>query len=85
MVIAMTKREFWKKLEADQKQSMADEVGSTTAYLRQVFMYGRHTGAKKARQLAALTGGVVGAHEFCPEAYSELDCLSDDSEGRLAS
>ncbi|WP_297533466.1 hypothetical protein [Thalassolituus sp.] len=75
----MTKKEFWKRLGRERKEAIANHVGTSTGYLRQVFMYDKKTGAKRARILAAETDGLFGAHEFCPDAFSESDSLSIDS------
>lgn len=72
----MTKREFWKAATSEQKEAIAASVDSTVGYIRQVFMYDRQTSPKKARILSAQTGGALGAHEFCPDAFSESDSLS---------
>lgn len=80
----MTKKEFWKGLDRAQRVSLADGIGTTPEYLRQVFMYGKHTGAQRARRLAAATGGVIGAHEFCPDAFDEADSLHVHSDQRAS-
>lgn len=70
----MTKKDFWKKLPRERREELAISLGTTHEGLRQVFMYGQKTGAKRARALAEHTG--IGAHEFCPEAFSVDDALS---------
>ena len=72
----MTKKTFWKNLSAKEKRVVATSLGTSVDYLRQVFIYGKTTGPKRARELSAQTGGAIGAHEFCPDAYSEADSLS---------
>jgi len=72
----MTKRKFWKGLTKDQRALLAERLGTSEGYLRQVFMYGKTTGAKRARAISAETGGALGPHEFCPDAFSESDSLS---------
>ena len=77
----MTKKDYWKRLSRSRREELAVHIGTSTGYLRQVFMYDKKTGAKRARLLAAETGGVFGAHEFCPDAFSESDSLSIHSQG----
>lgn len=80
----MKRKTYWKELNASQKAALADAVGTSVNYLRQVFIYGRRTGAHRARLLSAETGGVVGAHEFCPGAFSESDRLDIQSDNNAA-
>lgn len=47
-------------------------------------MYDRNTSADLARDLFRATGGVIGAHEFCPGAFSESDRLDVNSDGAAA-
>ena len=70
----MTKKDFWRNLPREKREEMAISLKTTHEGLRQIFMYGQKTGAKKARALAAYTG--IGAHEFCPAAFSADDVLS---------
>ena len=71
----MTKKDFWRKMKPKERDAFAKSVRSTPGHLRQVFMYDRRTSADLARDLFNATGGVIGAHEFCPGAFSEADRL----------
>ena len=80
----MNKRAFWKAADKSKKRQIAASADTSVEYLRQVFMYDRACGAKKARLLSAATDGAIGAHEFCPDAFSESDSLSIKSETNTA-
>lgn len=75
----MTKKMYWKGLTAAEKRALAIAIGTSVDYLRQVFVHGKKTGADRARRLFVETGGSVGAHEFCPGAFSEADRLDVNS------
>lgn len=57
------KKQIWKKLTADEKQSLAQELDVSVDFLRQVFVHNRQTTPARARFLAEYSG--IGAHEFC--------------------
>lgn len=80
----MTKKEFWKGLSVDQRQALADSLNTSTEYLRLVFMHDKKTGPQRARRIAAFSGGAVGAHEFCPDAFDEADSLNIQSGQRAS-
>ena len=61
-------------MSSEQKEALAKSAATSSGYLRQVFVYNRSTGATMARVLAEETG--IGAHEFCPDAFSPDDVLS---------
>ncbi len=75
----MSKKSYWQRLSSAQRQSMASGVQTSVGYLRQVFMYDRQCGAKKARAISEWTGGQVGPHELCPGVFSAGDDLAQSA------
>lgn len=60
---------YWRGLKKDEKENMANAVGSSVGYLRQVFLYGKEPGAKMAVNL--------GAHCNLPPAVFRPDIFGE--------
>ena len=60
-------KEYWKNLSALQKRGLASRVGTSAAYLRQVFLYGRKAGYEMAMKIESETG--IPRHEIRPDIY----------------
>lgn len=58
---------YWRQLNRDDKQRLADELETTVGYLRQIFLYGRSPGGVMARQLADKTG--ISATQLRPDIF----------------
>lgn len=65
--------EYWSSLSPDSKSRLADAVGSTVGYLRQVFLYSRKPGGARARVLADQTG--LDAYEFRPDIFQRAELI----------
>jgi len=80
----MNKREYWKGLSPERRGELAAQLGTSINYLRIVFMHGKKTSAQRARKIAEFSGGVVGPHEFCPDAFDAHDTLYIQPGSRLS-
>lgn len=80
----MTKKQYWKTLNASERLALAEALNTSSEYLRLVFMHDKKTSAARARAISEYSKGVVGAHEFCPSAFSADDNLSTNNGSRLS-
>lgn len=62
-------KKCWADMDSDQKKQLADSLGTTVEYLRQVFLYGKQTGALRAKKLGQNTG--LEAADFRPDLFGD--------------
>ncbi|SEQ48583.1 Chorismate lyase [Amphritea atlantica] len=60
---------YWRGLKKSQKDQLAEVLGTSPGYLRQVFLYGKQVGAIMARDLSQHTG--LGASEFRRDIFGD--------------
>lgn len=58
---------YWRSLTSQEKKDLAENVNTTSAYLRQVFLYGKPAGALLAAALGKKTD--LGAESFRPDIF----------------
>lgn len=72
-------KEYWKSLNKPAKNELAAQLGTTSEYLRQVFLYGKSAGAIMARNIERETGGHVTAVELRPDLFGPLESVNSAS------
>jgi len=58
---------YWKKLSFIEKQKLAENIGTTPNYLRQVFLYGRKPGHEITKKIEKFTN--IPRYELRPDIY----------------
>ena len=66
-------KQFWKSLKRPAKVDLATRLGTSTEYLRQVFVYDKSVGAKLARDIERETSGAVTAVELRPDLFGPIE------------
>lgn len=61
---------YWRGLKKIEKDQLAEELDTTSGYLRQVFLYGKQVGSIMARDLSQKTN--LKASDFRPDVFSDL-------------
>lgn len=64
-------KKYWKNLTATEKKQLSNSVGTTTAYLRQVFLYNKKPGYQMVKKIESETG--IPRHEIRPDIYPPED------------
>jgi DNA-binding transcriptional regulator YdaS (Cro superfamily) len=66
-------KKYWKSLNRPAKDDLATRLGTTTEYLRQVFLYDKPAGAIMARGIERETAGAITAVELRPDLFGPID------------
>lgn len=77
-------KKYWKSLNAKGKSDLAERLGTSPGYLRQVFLYGKPIGAKLARDLELATNGDVTAVELRPDLFGPINSHSATSTAAVS-
>lgn len=65
-------REFWKALTVQQRESIANEAGTSAEYLRQVLVYERQPSADMAKRLEEATHGKLTRRTLRPDLFADM-------------
>ncbi|MCC2521052.1 MULTISPECIES: YdaS family helix-turn-helix protein [Vibrio] len=60
---------YWRQLDAHQRESLANKLNTNEDYLRQVLYGYRKAGAKLANKIHQLTQGEISKYKLRPEYF----------------
>ncbi|HAV1351150.1 YdaS family helix-turn-helix protein [Vibrio parahaemolyticus] len=60
---------YWRQLDANQRETLANQLGTNEDYLRQVLYGYRKAGAKLAKEIHELTNGQVSKSCLRPDYF----------------
>ncbi|EKO3662167.1 hypothetical protein M3929_001439 [Vibrio metschnikovii] len=60
---------YWRQLDANQRESLAKRLKTSTEYLRLIFFGHKTPGATLAKHLHDETGGEVDKHKLRPDIF----------------
>ncbi|EGR4408052.1 helix-turn-helix domain-containing protein [Vibrio fluvialis] len=61
--------DYWRQLDANQRETLASQLNTNEDYLRQVLYGYRKAGAKLAKQIHELTKGKVNKEQLRPDYF----------------
>lgn len=65
-------KQFWQSLSPEDRDAVAAQAETTTAYLRQVLACGRRCGASLAKNIELATGGEISRQMLRPDIFADL-------------
>ncbi|MGL4223853.1 MAG: hypothetical protein ACRCSE_01720 [Vibrio sp.] len=60
---------YWRQLDASQRETLANQLETSTEYLRMIMFGHKRPGAQLARKLHDLTQGEVNKHQLRPDIF----------------
>lgn len=65
-------KQYWQSMSPDERDAVAEQAETTTAYLRQVLACGRRCGASLAKSIEMATNGQVSRQMLRPDIFADL-------------